>query len=47
MWSPGDPTSSTDLDVWNADGRTDVVGDWLSFFAALGVGFTAFNNAIR
>ncbi len=42
-----DPTSGTDHDIWNPDGRPGVVGDWLTFFAALGVGGTDFNNAIR
>jgi hypothetical protein len=42
-----DPTSTTDQNIWNPDGRPGVVADWLTFFASLGAGATEFNNAIR
>ncbi|MDN3524669.1 hypothetical protein QWY79_05240 [Halomonas sabkhae] len=40
--------SSTDMDIWNPNGRPNGTSDWLTFFAALtGDASTEFNNAIR
>lgn len=43
-----DPTSVTDLSIWNPDGRPGIILNWLIFFAGLtGDAQTEFNNAIR
>lgn len=44
-----DPTSPTDLSIWNPDGRPGIIPtNWLIFFAGLtGNAQTEFNNAIR